>query len=100
VKQDEVLGRTGIGAYVRAEPTAMRHESLKGPWRLAEFVPKRHWNWKTGKWEHRMNLFRRRTIPPQSLVHDSAYLQGAEYQKFIPADAVRVQTRSARSQAT
>ena len=47
-----------------------------------------------------MNLFRRRTIPPQSLVHESAYLQGAEYQKFIPADAVRVQTRSARSQAT
>jgi uncharacterized protein (DUF2235 family) len=91
-KQAEVLGLTSDGSYVPAKPDAERHESLKGPWRIAEFIPKRHWNWNTGKWEHRMNLFRRRTIPPRSLVHDAAYLQEADYQKRIPADAIRVST--------
>jgi uncharacterized protein (DUF2235 family) len=92
-RQAEVLGLKGTGEYVPAKADAVKHESLKGAWNLAEFVPKRHWNWKAGKWEHRMNLYRRRTIPPKSLVHDAAYLQGADYQKRIPADAIRVSTR-------
>ena len=91
-KQAEVLGLTGTGNYVRAKPDACRHESLKGAWNIAEFIPKHHWNWKTSKWEHRMNLFRRRTIPAGSLIHDAAYLQGRDYQKRIPADAIRVST--------
>jgi len=37
-----------------------------------------------------MNLFRRRTMPPKSLVHESAYLRGPDYARFIPADAVQV----------
>lgn len=92
-KQAEVLGLTGSGKYVPAEPDAGRHESLKGAWHIGEFIPKRHWNLKAGKWEHRMNLYRRRTLPAGSLVHDAAYLQDAEYQKRIPADAKRVSTR-------
>ena len=90
--QAEVLGWTGDTGYAPAKPDATMHESLKGAWRLAEFVPKRHWNWAKGKWQHRMNLFRRRTIPAGSMVHESAYLQGAEYGRRIPADAVRVRT--------
>jgi uncharacterized protein (DUF2235 family) len=92
-KEAEVLGLAGAGKYVPAALDAVRHESLKGWWNIAEFIPKRHWNWKTNKWEHRMNLYRRRTIPPKSLVHDAAYLQGPDYQKRLPADAVRVSTR-------
>jgi uncharacterized protein (DUF2235 family) len=92
-KKAEVLGFTGTGKYVPAKPDAERHESLKGAWNIAEFIPKRHWNWKASKWEHRMNLYRRRTIPPNSLVHDAAYLQGAAYQKRIPPDATRISTR-------
>jgi uncharacterized protein (DUF2235 family) len=91
----EVLGLTGSGKYVPAKPDAPSHESLKGVWNIAEFIPKRHWNWKTSTWEHRMNLYRRRSIPPGSLVHDAAYLQGPDYQKRIPADSIRVSTRSA-----
>ena len=92
-KQAEVLGLSKGSAYAPAKPDSQQHESLKGAWRIAEFVPKRHWNWQSGKWQHRMNLFRRRTIPPQSLVHDSAYLRNPEYQKRIPADAIRVGTK-------
>jgi len=37
-----------------------------------------------------MNLFRWRTIPPGSWVHESAYLRGGDYAKRLPADARRV----------
>lgn len=86
-KEQEVLGVGGNAQYVAAAPNAMLHESLTGAWRVAEFIPKRHWNWKESKWEHRMNLFRRRTIPAGAWVHESAYLRGAEYAKRLPADA-------------
>jgi hypothetical protein len=91
-KQAEVLGLTGSGKSVPAKADAPRHESLKGAWNIAEFIPKRHWNWTDKKWEHRMNLYRRRTIPPRSLIHDVAYLHDSDYQKRLPIDAVRVST--------
>jgi uncharacterized protein (DUF2235 family) len=87
-KEQEVLGLgTGNLQYVPAAPDACLHESLTPAWWITEFVPKKHWNWTKGAWEHRMNLFRRRTIPPGSFVHESAYLRGAEYAKRFPADA-------------
>ena len=89
-KENEVLGRSETGA---PNPAAGMHESLKGAWRIAEFIPKKHYNWKTRQWEHRMNLFRRRTIPPGSLVHESAYQRGTAYQKLLPAGATAIATR-------
>ena len=89
-KAAEVLGLDGSGSYAAAAPNAVLHESLKGWWRLAEFIFKRHWNWTTGRWEYRMNLGRRRTMPAGALVHESAYLRGPEYQSRLPADAQRV----------
>jgi uncharacterized protein (DUF2235 family) len=89
-KEQEVLGRGGSAQYVAASPDAPIHKSLTGAWKIAEFIPKRHWNWKENKWEHRMNLFRWRTIPPGSWVHESAYLRGGDYAKRLPADARRV----------
>jgi hypothetical protein len=71
---------------------ATPHESLTGWWRLAEFIPKRHYNWKTGKEERRMNLFRRRTIPAGSLIHQSVFDRGADYLKRLPAGVVPVTT--------
>jgi uncharacterized protein (DUF2235 family) len=99
-KEAEVLGKTPSKQYVSASPDAQIHESLTGAWNLAEFIPKRHWNWAASKWEHRMNLYRRRTIPAGSLVHDAAFLQGADYQIRIPADATRVSTRRSDSVLT
>lgn len=89
-KVQNVLGLSPGSSYVPAKPDAPKHESLKGLWNLAEFIPKKHWNAEKKQWEHRMNLFRRRTILPGSLIHESAYLQGAEYRKRVPQDAVIV----------
>jgi uncharacterized protein (DUF2235 family) len=88
---DLILGELG-GGYVKADPTAPAHESLTWPWWPAELVLKRHYDWATSQWERRMNLGRRRTVPAKSLVHDAAYLRGAEYLKNFPADCVRVPT--------
>jgi uncharacterized protein (DUF2235 family) len=88
-KVNTVLGRSG-GEYVPPNPKADMHESLTPVWWGAEFIPKRHYNWDQRKEERRMNLFRRRTIPDGSMIHDAAYQRGADYQKLLPANAVRV----------
>jgi uncharacterized protein (DUF2235 family) len=94
-KRARVLGKPGSG-YAAPDPTAVRHKSLTGWWCCAEFIPKRHYDWQTGKWGRRMNWFRPRTIPPGSLVHESVYLRGGYVQR-LPADAVRVTSESYRS---
>jgi uncharacterized protein (DUF2235 family) len=90
VRRSEMLGRATGSRYVRPDPRADSHESLTGAWHLAEFVPKKHFDWQTRKEGRRMNRHRRRTIPPQSLVHYSAFERGAEYRTRLPTDAVRV----------
>ena len=87
-KIDEVIGRVGT-KYAKADPDAKLHESLTIWWRPAELVPKKHWNWDKGREERRMNLGRRRTIPPSPLVHAVAF----ERKMYTPpAGAIRVDT--------
>ncbi len=85
---DEVMGRTSA-SYAKADADAEMHESLSPLWRLAEIVPKRHYNWETGSDERRMNLGRRRTLPAAPLVHGSAF-ERSGYE--LPAGAIRVET--------
>jgi uncharacterized protein (DUF2235 family) len=84
---DRVLGRSG-GGYAAPDSNATMHKSLKGAWWLAEVLWKRGFNWQTREWEHRPNLARRRTIPPNSLIHESAYQRGEDYRKLLPADGI------------
>jgi uncharacterized protein (DUF2235 family) len=88
-RTDLVLGKKGEG-YILPDPLAQIHNSLTFGWWPAEFVLKKHYDWKTGKSGHRMNLFRRRTIPPGSCIHESAFQRGADYERQLPANAVRV----------
>lgn len=85
---DLVLGRSGKG-YAPADPNGPIHESLTPAWWPAEFVPKKHWDKDSGKSQFRPNLFRRRHFPPNPLIHESAWLRGADYVRRLPADAVR-----------
>jgi uncharacterized protein (DUF2235 family) len=91
-----VLGKRGgasDGTPIRItppDPTAPLHESLTGWWRLAEFIPKQHYDWDTKTSRRRMNLFRRRTIPEHALIHESAYTRGNGYERRLPVTAVRV----------
>jgi uncharacterized protein (DUF2235 family) len=66
-RRREILGQTGGNRYVAPDPRAPVHESLRGLWHLAEFVPKKHFDRQTRKTAWRMNRHRRRTIPPKSL---------------------------------
>src|SRR5262245_51130954 len=85
-RMDLVLGKTG--AYAAPDANAMMHESLTGLWWLAEILWKRRYNWVKRQWERRANLGRRRTIPPGSLIHESAYKRGGDYAKRLPPDAI------------
>jgi uncharacterized protein (DUF2235 family) len=89
VRADLVLGRSG-GGYAPPDAKAVMHESLTPPWWICEFVPKRHWDWKEQKEKYQMNLFRHRTIPSGSMIHESAFDRGGDYQKRLLKDAIRV----------
>src|SRR5258708_36880088 len=77
VKRDEVLAKTPGTRFIAPDPNGVVHESLKGAWNLAEFVWKKHYDWKTGTERWDMNLYRRRLIPENALVHAQAFQRGA-----------------------
>src|SRR5207248_575013 len=54
-KRDEILGVSPGSRYAAPDSQAAMHESLRGFWRIAEFIPKPHYNWQTRKTERRMN---------------------------------------------
>jgi uncharacterized protein (DUF2235 family) len=92
-RRRELLGQTGGDRHVAPNALAAAHESLAGAWKPAEYVPKKHFDVVTGTQGRRMNLGRRRAIPPKSLVHASAFERGDEYRQRLPADAIRVDRR-------
>ncbi len=91
-KMAEMLGEAVASKHAPPDPNAMIHESLKGVWNLAEFVWKKTYDWKTGREHRHMNLYRRRTIPSNSLIHESALLREGDYKDRLPADVVYVKT--------
>jgi uncharacterized protein (DUF2235 family) len=88
-RADSLLGRAG-SSHAVPDPDAKLHESLTGLWNIAEFIPKRHYNWTEKKDERRMNRYRRRTIPDGSLIHESAYQRSGGYAARLPATGIRV----------
>jgi uncharacterized protein (DUF2235 family) len=91
-KKDEILGKLPGSRYVAPDPNGMMHESLKGAWHAAEFLLKKHFDWKTRRERRRMNLYRRRTIPDGSLVHPAVFARGEEYRKKLPPDVTSILT--------
>jgi uncharacterized protein (DUF2235 family) len=83
-RTDEVLGVTpGLAV---PDANAKMHKSLTLGWWLAEFVPKKHFDAKTGKTGLQLNLFRRRTIPSGASIHDSVK-ERTDYSPTLPPDA-------------
>jgi uncharacterized protein (DUF2235 family) len=80
----DVLGAAPGSA--RPDANAMMHVSLTWRWWIGEFLPKKHYDAKTGKTGLRMNLFRRRSIPPGALVHESVKAR-AGYAPALPPDS-------------
>jgi uncharacterized protein (DUF2235 family) len=88
-KVEQILGRSDT-RYVKPDANAQMHESLTWKWWPAEFIPKPHWNWDKRKEERRANLFRRRTIPDGSLVHQAAFDRAGDYRSRLPTNVVPV----------
>lgn len=82
------LGRASNSPFVAPNPEQPIHDFLTGVWRLAEFVPKPHYDFKTKTEGRRVNLFRRRTMPRHAVVHETAYRREPEYLKLLPTAAV------------
>ncbi len=82
-----ILGKMGQG-YACPDANGEMHESLRGWWFVAEFVPKPHWEgW---GWVWRPNLFRRRTWPAAPVVHEAAWERGnGAYSACLPSDATK-----------
>jgi uncharacterized protein (DUF2235 family) len=95
-RRREILGRSRGSRFVAPNAKAAAHESLAGAWHIAEYIPKKHFNWQTRTVKRRMNRHRCRTIPPGSLVHVSARERGDRYCARLPSDVVWVgETRGA-----
>ena len=66
-------------AFVPPDPHAEMHESLTGWWRVAEFIPKRHYNAERQGRRAPHEPVPTAQDPPSALIHESAYGRGAEY---------------------
>lgn len=89
-RTDLVLGRRG-GNYQPPDVNAKMHDSLTVAWWPAEFVPKKHYDYRTDKIGRRMNLFRHRAIPPGAMIHESVDRR-LHYAPRIPPGSPRVAT--------
>jgi hypothetical protein len=87
-----VPGVSGTGDFVLPDAHATAHDSLTGWWNLAEFIWKKYYSWKKKREERRMNLYRRRPIPPGPLVHESVFQRNGNYKNRLPPDAFSVST--------
>ena len=90
-KVEAMLDINTAGTYAQPDPNGQMHRSLTGFWHLAEFVPKLHYSWKLKMRLPRMNLYRRRTIDPGSLIHDSVFTR-KDYSPTLPDQYDRVIT--------
>jgi uncharacterized protein (DUF2235 family) len=70
---------------------APAHESLDGAWKIAEYLPRKHFNYTTRTTQRYANHGERRTIDPGSLIHRSAELRAnGTYKHFLPVDVTFV----------
>ncbi len=89
-KVNLVLGRTpNSTAFTQPDANAAAHVSLKGLWWIAEIIPKRHYDWNTGKWQRRLNLGRSRTIPEGSFIHESS-INGVAIGQVFPTTRLKL----------
>jgi uncharacterized protein (DUF2235 family) len=76
------------GEFWPESPEATLHEKIPWYWKIAEVVPKRHWNGDAGQEEWRLNLGRRRNLGDAPVVHPVAW-EIKDYEKRLPPGATK-----------
>lgn len=71
--------------YARPDPIARSHSSLTWGWWLMEFLPRRRWFRADSRYHWRMNLFRRRVVPPGAVLHSSVGTRWSRVSRYRPA---------------
>jgi uncharacterized protein (DUF2235 family) len=87
-KVREILGETDP-AYARPDPAAELHTSLRGPWWVLEFFPKRHGiKTASGKWVKRLELpmAKPRAVPANAVIHASVEERRARVPDYQPVN--------------
>ncbi len=83
-RQAEVLGLSPGSTYTKPDPDGCQHESLTGAWKIAEWIRKPHYDWKTKTTTMQRNHGKRRTIPPGSCIHESVFQRhGGKYAESL-----------------
>src|SRR5258708_30665214 len=90
LKERTVMGQIAGGAYAAPDVNGHLHESLSGVWQAAEFIPKKKYDWDSGKYIRAANRGARRFIPAGSLVHRSAFDRAGDYSARLPANVTKV----------
>ncbi len=81
-----VLGKVPTDRYVGPSHTAQQHESLKGPWKVAEYLPQRKWDPKSRRKKlRRPTPSRPRPIADGSTLHQSV-LKRMQDVNYTPAN--------------
>ncbi len=70
-KADAILGSNPHNPAIAPNPKADLHKSLHGGWWILECLPHSYYDYKVGKKKWRIPLGARRTIPEDSVVHQS-----------------------------
>lgn len=85
-RRDEV-----IAAGQGPDPNAMMHDEMKArpAWWVAEYVPKRRYDFQTGEKTWHINRGHARRLPPGALIHESVFAR-ADYKPPLPADFQKV----------
>jgi hypothetical protein len=87
-KEDIVLGAVP-GDYVRPNPTAVEHRSLKGIWWLAEFLPRKYYDKTLNLSPWIIPRGQRRNMPENSLIHSSTFERMKQVRSYDPPNLPR-----------
>ena len=68
------------------------HNSLTGPWHLAEVLPKRAFSARQGREVTRPNLWRRRELGPSPHIHESVLQRMRDVPEYRPFNLPEVYT--------
>jgi uncharacterized protein (DUF2235 family) len=80
----QMLPQTGNDRFSAPDPAGPIHESLTGPWWIAEYTPKKHYSHRKGANEFKIPAGERRQIPEGARIHPSVFARRDALSDYNP----------------